>query len=167
MSGNHALMSVIIDAGLKCFAALLQPEIVQFAQITIAVFALHKCGDFLNLPFERCAGSVRDGDVGVPPGQEAKGDGACNPAQNGAARHEAEEHQHAAIPFKVRGFEQFDPGEPGPDPQCRAAQRTQEKAEQNQQCDLHSAQLAPNFPRVAQCWVGIAGQKVHVVRTDL
>jgi len=43
-------MSVIIDAGLKCFAALLQPEIVQFAQITIAVFALHKCGDSGRFP---------------------------------------------------------------------------------------------------------------------
>src|SRR6478735_1672849 len=72
-------------------------EIERTGQNTIAVFALHKCGDFLNLPFVRCAGSVRDGDVGVPPGKEAKGDGACNPAQNGAARHEAEEHQHAAI----------------------------------------------------------------------
>jgi hypothetical protein len=39
-------MSVIIDAGLKCCALLLQPEIEQSAQITIAVFALHKCGDF-------------------------------------------------------------------------------------------------------------------------
>jgi hypothetical protein len=43
-------MSVIIDAGLKCCTSLLQPEIEQFGQNAIAVFALHKCGGFGRFP---------------------------------------------------------------------------------------------------------------------
>jgi len=43
-------MSVIIDAGLKCCALLLQREIVQIGQNTIVVFALHKCGDSVRFP---------------------------------------------------------------------------------------------------------------------
>jgi len=148
MSGNHALMSVIIDAGLKCFAALLQPEIVQFAQITIAVFALHKCGDSSRFSDHLMVMAAHrlalDGDFGVANGNDAKQQGAPDTADRGPQRHEGEEHQHPAIAFKTRGFEDFHPGETGSDAQCRASQRPQRQTKQSQQRDLHTFFVSGN-----------------------
>jgi hypothetical protein len=68
-------MSVIIDAGLTCCISVLQPEIEQIAQITIAVFALHKCGDSGRFSDHLMVMAAHwlalDGDFGVANGDDA------------------------------------------------------------------------------------------------
>ena len=50
----------------------------------------------------------------------------------------------AAIAFKTRGFEDFQPGKAGPDAQCRASQRPQCQTKQGQQRDLHTVFVSGN-----------------------
>ena len=51
-----------------------------------------------------------DGDRVVAQGQKPEQEGAARPAEDGAQGHEGEEHQHAAIAFKVSGLKDFHPG---------------------------------------------------------
>ena len=50
-------------------------------------------------------------------------------ADQGAQRHEGEEHQHAAIAFKTRGFKDFDPGKTGADAERSTAQHAQHQTQ--------------------------------------
>src|SRR6478735_476203 len=56
------------------------------------------------------------GDFGVANRDHAEQQGAADGADRGAERHEGEEHQHAAIAFKTRGFKDSRPGPTGPFP---------------------------------------------------
>ena len=55
----------------------------------------------------------------------------------GAERHEGEEHQHAAIAFKIRGVEDFDPDKAGADAERGAAERAQQQTQQHKQRNFH------------------------------
>jgi len=75
-------MSVIIDAGLKCCASLLQREIVQIGRIAIVVFALHKCGDLAvydHLTVMAAQRLALDGDFGIANRDDAEQRGAPIP----------------------------------------------------------------------------------------
>src|SRR6266576_3108724 len=80
-----------------------------------------------------------EGDFGVADRDHAEGECAAEPADHGAQRHEGEEHQHAAIAFKVRGLEDFDPGKSGADAERGPAERAQHQTQQHKQRDFHGA----------------------------
>src|SRR5215510_10965000 len=101
-----------------------------------------------------------EGDFSVPRRQHAEGDGAGQPAKNGAARHEAEEHQHAAIAFKIRGFKDFDPGKAGAYAERGAAENAQNQTQQNQKRDLHWSLHSPSAES-GQSWVAKSSARVH------
>ena len=101
------------------------------AEIQSPFFALHKCGrSFRRLPVPPARRLPFDGDFGVADRDHPEQQRAAEPADRGPQRHEGKEHQHAAIAFKIGGFEDFDPGQPGADPERGAAQRPQNQTEQ-------------------------------------
>ena len=69
-----------------------------------------------------------DRDLVIAEGQNAEQEGAAKPAEDGAHGHEGEEHQHAAIAFKIRGLEQFGPGQAKPNPERGPAKCAQHQA---------------------------------------
>ena len=117
--------------------SLLGVEVGQFVQTAIRISALHKCRGSATSTGMAVPGLAFDGDLGVAQGDQAEGQRAAQSADCGTERHEGEEHQHAVMTFKTRGFEDFDPGQPGADPERRTSQRPQRQTKQSQQRDLH------------------------------
>ena len=114
----------------------------------------------LSLPAPWRSARPLDGNFGITPGQHAEGNGADEGAQNGAQRHEGEEHQHAAMAFKIRGFKDFHPGQAGADAERGAAQNAKQQTQQNQQRDLHLSLDAISL-KVVLRWVAGAREEVH------
>jgi hypothetical protein len=108
---------------------LLVAEIAPPFHKTTNFFALHKCRDITGISALRVPRRPFDGDLGVPHGQNAEDDGAEEAPQNGASGHEAEEHQHAAMAFKIRGFKDFDLGQASADAERGTAKGTQQKTQ--------------------------------------
>lgn len=75
-------------------------------------------------------------DFGVAQGHHCEKQRAGEPADHGAKRHEGKEHQHAAIAFKIAGFEDFDPAESCTDAKRGAAQRAEDHTQQRKQRDF-------------------------------
>ncbi|MBU6457865.1 MAG: hypothetical protein KGQ48_10020, partial [Bradyrhizobium sp.] len=97
---------------------------------------------------------VFDGDFGVAQGHHCEKQRAGEPADHGTKWHEGEEHQHAAIAFKIAGLEDFDPGEACPDAEGGTAQRAQHQTQQCKQRDLHGgiSPLDASSPAVWSRW---------------
>src|SRR5262245_47368543 len=85
-----------------------------------------------------------DGDLTVAERHQAEAESAGEAADDGAERQEGEEYQYAASAFKVRGFEDLDPGEPGTDAERRPAEGPQDQPQQRKQHNFHETSQPAN-----------------------